>query len=63
MMKREIVHCVRYPKYRFTLCGLENVTSKLDLFSGSWQDWISKYSEKLACPSCEMRWRKEVFNV
>ena len=59
MMKREIVHCVKYPKYRFTLCGLENATS-LDLFSGSWQNWISKFSEKLACPNCEMRWRKEV---
>ena len=56
-MKREIIHCVRYPKYRLTLCGLENATSTLDLLSGSWQHWISKFSDKIACPGCEMQWK------
>ena len=58
-MKREVIHCVRYLGYRITLCGLENVTSKLDLHTGSWQSWISKFSGQIACPSCEMQWKFE----
>ena len=63
MTEREIIHCVRYSRDRLTLCGLKATTSALDLFSGSWQNFTSKFSRKIPCSGCGVRGLREALTT